>query len=409
MKRVILIVADSFGVGALPDAALFGDEGTSTVGSIVRNEPNLYVPNMRKLGLFNIEGVEPSFRERNIPPMYNTSPIPVPLGSYGRLTEASKGKDSTTGHWEIAGLVTEIPFNTYDRFPDDFIRAFEERTGRRVICNAKASGTAIIEELGPEQRETGALICYTSADSVFQIAADTAVIPLEELYRDCEIAREMLVGDLAVGRVIARPYEYFPENGGKGFAGGEYVRTSDRKDYSVDPPERTLLDFVKDGGHTVYAVGKINDLFNGIGITEGVHTKSNSDGMTQTAIAMMNVEEGLIFTNLVDFDTMYGHRRDPAGYGAALEDFDLRLPELLAILRDEDILMITADHGNDPSHTGWDHTREYTPLLICGKSIRSGVDLGTRGTFADIAATVAEYLEVEMPRFGTSFLGSILR
>ncbi len=409
MKRVILIVTDSFGVGELPDAARYGDAGTSTIGSIVRKDPNLYVPNLRNLGLFNIEGVREGFRARNIPPMYNTSAVPVPLGSYGRCVEASKGKDSTTGHWEIAGLVTEVPFNTYDHFPEEFIRAFEERTGRKVICNAKASGTAIIEELGPEQRKTGALICYTSADSVFQIAADTDVIPLEELYRDCEIAREMLVDDLAVARVIARPYEFYAENEGRGFAGGEYVRTSDRKDYSVNPPERTLLDFVKDGGHTVFAVGKINDLFNGTGITEGIHTTSNKDGMTQTTIAMMNTEEGLIFTNLVDFDTMYGHRRDPEGYGAALEDFDLRLPEIFQLMRDEDILIITADHGNDPSHTGWDHTREYTPLLVCGKNVRSGVELGTRETFADIAATIADYLEVEAPKHGVSFLGDILR
>lgn len=408
MKRVIMIVTDSFGIGELPDAAQYGDAGASTIGSILKKNPMLYVPNMRNLGLFNIEGVQESLRAKGLPKMMHSAPVPVPLGAYGRCAEASKGKDSTTGHWEIAGLVTEVPFNTYEHFPESFIAAFEERTGRKVICNAKASGTAIIEELGPEQRETGALICYTSADSVFQIAADVNLIPLEELYRDCEIAREMLVDDIAVARVIARPYEYFPENAGKGFAGGEYVRTSDRKDYSVNPPEKTLLDLVKDSGHTVFAVGKINDLFNGIGISDGVHTTSNKDGMTQTTIAMMNTEEGFIFTNLVDFDTMYGHRRDPEGYGRALEDFDLRLPEIFALMRDEDILMITADHGNDPSHTGWDHTREYTPLLICGKAVRSGVDLGTRHSFADIAATIAAYLEAPAPENGTSFLSEIL-
>ncbi|NLT47215.1 MAG: phosphopentomutase [Clostridiales bacterium] len=386
MKRVILIVLDSLGIGALPDAEKYGDRGANTLASIKKAKPDLSIPNLTKLGLGLIDGVEVLEKENE------------PLASYGRLAEMSKGKDTITGHWEIAGLYTPVPFKTFERFPDEFMKAYEKAIGIGTLGNYAASGTEIIKDLGPEHKATGKPIVYTSADSVFQIAANTEVTPLEELYRYCEIAREMLVGDLQVGRVIARPFIE---------AGDQYVRTSDRKDYAISPGGRTLLDMVKDAGKTVYAVGKISDIFNGQGVNVSVHTSSNSDGIDKTVQAMKADFEGLLFTNLVDFDSLFGHRRDGKGYGSALEEFDGRLPEIMETMKPDDVLIICADHGNDPGHSGWDHTREHVPALIYGKNIRSGVNLGTRSTFADLAATIADYLGVETTSIGTSFLKDI--
>ena len=386
MKRVILIVLDSLGIGALPDAENYGDSGANTLGSIKEAKPDLHIPNLNKMGLGLIDGVEVLEKEAD------------PLASYGRLAEKSKGKDTITGHWEIAGLYTPVPFKTFERFPDDFMRAYESAIGIGTLGNYAASGTEIIKELGPEHKATGKPIVYTSADSVFQIAANTEVVPLEELYRYCEIAREMLVGDLQVGRVIARPFIE---------VGEEYVRTSDRKDYAISPGDRTLLDMVKDAGMTVYAVGKISDIFNGRGVDISVHTSSNGDGIDKTVQAMNADFEGLLFTNLVDFDSLFGHRRDGRGYGSALEEFDSRLPEIMKTMKSDDVLILCADHGNDPGHPGWDHTREHVPALIYGKNIRPGLNLGTRSTFADLAATIAEYLGVETTSIGTSFLSLI--
>lgn len=383
MKRVILIVLDSLGVGALPDASDYGDEGANTIGSILKAKPDLAIPNLAELGLGWIEGISGIAKPES------------PTGTFGRLAERSKGKDTITGHWEIAGLYTEIPFKTFETFPAEFIQKYEAAIGIETLGNYAASGTEIIKDLGPLHKETGKPIVYTSADSVFQIAVNTDIVPLETLYQYCEIAREMLVGEVQVGRVIARP---FVEQE------GVYIRTSDRKDYAVSPSGKTVLDHIKDNGMTVFAVGKISDIFNEQGISESVHTKSNMDGVEQTLVAMGKEFPGLIFANLVDFDSLYGHRRDGIGYGKALEQFDQRLPEIKAALREEDILILCADHGNDPGHTGWDHTREYVPVLLYGAPIKSGIDLGTRSSYADIAATVAEYLSVDAPVIGQSFL-----
>lgn len=386
MKRVIIIVLDSLGIGALPDAENYGDSGADTLAGIKMAKPDLYIPNLIKMGLSLIDGV-------NLPEKTN-----VPLASYARLAEMSKGKDTITGHWEIAGIYTPLPFKTFERFPDVFIKAYEEAIGIGILGNYAASGTEIIKELGPEHKSTGKPIIYTSADSVFQIAANTDVVPLSKLYRYCEMARKMLVGDLSVGRVIARP---FIESGNK------YIRTSDRKDYAVSPTDRTMLDIVKDAGMIVYAVGKISDIFNGKGISISMHTDSNKDGMEKTIRALHADFEGLLFTNLVEFDSLYGHRRDGIGYGMALEEFDAGLPEIIKAMKDEDVLILCADHGNDPSHKGWDHTREYVPALIYGKNIRAGVNLGTRSSFADLSATAAEYLGVDAPAIGESFLKDV--
>ncbi len=388
-KRVILIVLDSLGVGALPDAAEFGDTGANTLGHIISEVPGIQIPNLIELGLTKIEGT-------------GFLPGPEsPSGSFGRLKELSNGKDTITGHWEIAGLYTEIPFRTFpDGFPDDFIKEYEEAIGVGTLGNYAASGTEIIKELGPEHAATGKPIVYTSADSVFQIAANVGVVPLETLYRYCEIARRMLVGELQVGRVIARPFE---------LDNGVYARTSDRKDYAVSPPGPTLLDHVSNAGMTVYAVGKIGDIFNGKGITVSIHTENNMDGVDKTVEAMKKDFEGLVFTNLVDFDSKFGHRRDPAGYAGALEEFDARLPEIYNFMKEGDMLVLCADHGNDPVHHGWDHTREYVPVLVYGRHSRAGVDLGTRDSYADIGATIADYLQVGMTAVGTSFLSDITR
>jgi len=384
MKRVILIVLDSVGIGALPDAEKYGDKGSHTLDHIATAMSDFQIPNLIKLGLGSIDGITKIVK------------IQDPSGSFGRLGEKSTGKDTITGHWEIAGLYTEVPFQTFpDGFPKEFMKAYEKEIGIETLGNYAASGTEIIEELGPEHEKTGKPIIYTSADSVFQIAANTAVIPLEKLYHLCEAARKMLVGDMQVGRVIARPYVM--EN-------GKRTRTSDRRDYAVSPSGKTILDHVKETGKTVYAIGKISDIFNGQGVTTSVHTESNMDGVDKTIEATKKDFEGLIFTNLVDFDSKYGHRRDPVGYGKAIEDFDARLPEIIAAMKEDDMLILCADHGNDPVHTGWDHTREYVPVLIYGKKIKAGVNLGTRASFADIGATIAEALNTEKTAIGESFL-----
>lgn len=381
MRRATLVVLDSLGIGAMPDAPAYGDLGAHTLDHIVERVPTIKIPNLVTMGLGNIQGVTGLRREA------------LPTGSFARLKEISNGKDTMTGHWELAGLKTETPFLTFPNgFPAAFMAAFEERIGRKTLGNIAASGTEIIDLYAEEQKKTGSPIVYTSADSVFQVAANTAVISLEELYRICEIAREMLIGEYQVGRVIARPY--FEEN-------GKYTRTADRKDYAVSPHGRTVLDFVKESGKRVHAVGKIEDIFNGQGITTAIHTKSNMDGVDQTIQALKEDFEGLIFTNLVDFDTLYGHRRDPAGYANALEEFDARLPELLSAMNKDDVLILTADHGTDPGYQGWDHTREYVPMLICGKQIKAGLDLGTLESFASVGATIAALLGVEKPSIGT--------
>ncbi|MGI6728098.1 MAG: phosphopentomutase [Anaerovoracaceae bacterium] len=388
MKRVTIIVLDSLGIGALPDAETYGDSGANTLGSILKAKQDLLIPNLIKMGIGNIDGVKGIEKE------------PVPIASYARLAELSKGKDTITGHWEIAGLYTNTPFKTFERFPDSFIKKYEEAIGVEVLGNYAASGTEIIKELGPLHKATGKPIVYTSADSVFQITVNTDVIPLEKLYEFCKIAREMLVGDLQVGRVIARPF--IEKN-------GEYIRTSDRKDYSVSPSGRTILDKIKEAGQTVYAIGKIEDIFNKQGITVSTHTKGNEEGVNKIIEALNNDFGGIIFSNLVDFDSEYGHRRDATGYGRCLEEFDNRLPEILGALKENDILILCADHGNDPGYKGWDHTREYVPILIYGENIKAGINLGTRKSFADIAATVADYLGVEKPDIGYSFLKPLIK
>lgn len=390
-KRVILIVLDSLGIGALPDARDFGDAGADTLGHIVDYHPGLEIPNLRRLGFGNIKGAA-----------NGRLAVEQPVGAYGRCAEASRGKDTITGHWEIAGILTEIPFKTYpDGFPSELMEAFEAAIGTGTLGNYAASGTEIIENLGPEHERTGKPIVYTSADSVFQIAANTDIIPLPKLYRICEIARELLQGPFACGRVIARPYV---------LKDGKRTRTADRRDYAVSPPEPTILDHVSKAGMEVCAIGKIQDIFNGAGISRSVHTESNLDGIQKTIAEIKQgalSPSGLIFTNLVDFDSKFGHRRDPLGYAKAIEEFDHYLPELIEALAQDDVLVLCADHGNDPVHGGWDHTREYVPMVFYGKGIRPGVDLGTRATFADIGATVADFLGVKAASLGTS-MGALM-
>lgn len=395
IKRVILVITDSLGIGELPDAGDYGDKGADTFGHIAERMIDFHIPNLRKLGIANIEGIgfeasklkEPSYK-----------------GMIGRLAERSKGKDTITGHWEIAGIMTDVPFKTYPNgFPKEFMDEYENRIGRKTLANYPASGTEIIEKLGEEHEKTGYPIVYTSADSVFQIAANIDVIPLEDLYKMCEIAREMLVGDMSCGRVIARPYV---------IRDGKRERTSDRRDYAVSPPEPTLLDSIRESGKTVYAVGKISDIFDGQGITESVHTENNMDGVDKTIEAIKRDFEGLIFTNLVDFDSKFGHRRDPIGYGKAIEEFDTRIPEIIEAMKDDDILMICADHGNDPVHSGTDHTREYVPFIAYGSVMESIPEekrnLGTRRSFADVGATIAELLSVKGTVIGESFAERII-
>lgn len=390
MKRVILVVIDSVGIGELPDAKNYGDEGSNTLLNIKRERPDMELKNMLSIGLSHIEGGEGLATGE-----YS------PEGAFGKLAESSKGKDTTTGHWEIAGIIIDNPFPTYPNgFPKEVIDEFEKLTGRKVIANCPASGTEIIERLGKEHMETGALIVYTSADSVFQIAAHEEIVPIEELYDICQKARDMLTGSHAVSRVIARPFLGSP---------GSFKRTSNRKDFSIEPIKDTMLDHIKASGLPVAAVGKIEDIFSGRGITQAVHTTSNMDGVDKTLAYMDTVANGLIFTNLVDFDMLYGHRNDVDGYADALIAFDNRLPEIKAKLRPDDILMITADHGCDPTTESTDHSREYIPLLIYGDKVKAGVNIGTRKTFSDIGKTILDYLSVEGALDGESFLKLILR
>ena len=386
MKRVFLIVLDSFGIGQMPDSPSFGDVGVNTLASCATSD-KLHIPNMIAAGLGNIQGV-------------SCLPKANPIGAYARMAERSMGKDTTIGHWEIAGLISPEPLPTYpEGFPEEVLAPFRAATGRGVLANAPWSGTAVIEEFGDEHVRTGDLIVYTSADSVFQIAAHEDVVPLEQLYEYCHIARQQLKGKHGVGRVIARP-----------FVGesGAYKRTSNRHDYSLEPSAPTMLDAIKAAGQSCIGVGKIHDIFAGIGTTEHVYNKSNADGMDHTLHYADQDFRGLCFVNLVDFDMVYGHRRNIDGYAQALSEFDAWLPKLMEKLGDEDIVMITADHGCDPGYTATtDHTREYVPLLVLGKQVKP-VDLGERTTFADIAATVTELLGVEYETPGQSFAGQIL-
>jgi phosphopentomutase len=386
--RVFLTVLDSVGVGELPDADTYGDRGSDTLGNISRAVP-LKLPALRSLGLPRVARVQ------------GMAPGDAPRGAFGRMAEQSPGKDSVTGHWEMAGIVLERAFPTFpDGFPADVIAEFERRIGRSTIGNYPASGTAIIDELGPEHMRTGKPIVYTSADSVFQIAAHEDVIPVPELYRICEIAFELIGKGMNVGRVIARPFIGAP---------GAFTRTANRHDYALEPAGITLLDRLTDGGHHVHAIGKIKDLFAGRGVTTSVHTKSDDEGVDAIEAAIETGGPGLVFTNLVDFDTQYGHRNDVAGYAANLERFDARLARILPRLRERDLLIITADHGNDPTTPSTDHAREYVPLFLVGASVRPGTDLGIRATFADLGQTIAELFDVSPLTSGTSFLRDILR
>lgn len=384
-RRIALIVLDSVGIGELPDADRFGDRGAHTLGHILERVPSLELPHFRELGLGNIA---------ELPGM---SPVETPKAFYGKMAEVSAGKDTMTGHWEIMGLQIDTAFETYPNgFPEPFIRQFEEATGRKVIGNKPASGTVIIEELGEEQMRTGAWIVYTSADSVLQIAAHEEVIPLDELYRACEIARKMtLEPPVKVGRVIARPFIGKP---------GSFERTPNRHDYALKPPRPTVMNRLKDAGLDCIAIGKIRDIFSGEGVTEAMPTKNNEEGMDKTIQTLGRPFHGLVFINLVDFDSKYGHRRDPEGYAQALAAFDRRLPEIMDKIGEDDLLIITADHGNDPVHHGTDHTREYTPLLVWSPRFREGRSLGVRKTFADVGATVADNFHIGRPEIGESFL-----
>lgn len=392
MKRVFLIVLDSFGIGGMEDAASYGDVDVNTLRSVSQS-PYFHMPNMAKLGLFQIDGVSVagSLKEAS------AEALSRPVGAYARMTEASKGKDTTIGHWEIAGVYSPKPLPTYpEGFPPEVLAEFQRKTGRGVLCNLPYSGTAVIQKYGDAHLQTGDLIVYTSADSVFQIAAHEKIVPLEQLYEYCLAAREILQGEHGVGRVIARPFT--------GPAGGPFVRTSHRHDFSMLPPAVTMLDQLKENGKEVISVGKIKDIFAGKGITEAVYTGGNEEGI-QRALEYGDKDfEGLCFVNLVDYDMLYGHRRDIDGYAKALAYFDERLPEIMGKMRGEDILMLTADHGCDPAYTKTtDHTREYTPFLMYGEKVTPG-NLGTRKTFADIGATVLQYFSI-VPQFdGESML-----
>ena len=388
MKRIFLIVLDSFGIGAMPDSKAFGDVNVNTLAACATS-PQLNIPNMIAAGLGNIDGVT------------CLPKTDAPTGAVARMQEASTGKDTTIGHWEIAGIVSPTPLPTYPLgFPQEVLDAFEAATGRGCLCNLPYSGTDVIRDYGQEHLDTGKWIIYTSADSVFQVAAHEELVPLEELYDACHKARNILRGKHGVGRVIARPFTGDTMDG--------FVRTSNRHDYSLEPPKATMLDAIKEAGLDSIAVGKIHDIFAGYGDTEHVYNKSNANGMEHALHYAKQDFTGLCFVNLVDFDMQYGHRRDINGYARALSQFDAWLPQLLETLSDEDLVMITADHGCDPSYTATtDHTREYVPLLVLGKSVKP-VNLGTRKTFSDIAATVTELLGVTYDCPGTSFADEIL-
>jgi len=385
---VALVVLDGVGVGALPDAHRYSDEGSNSVGNTARAVGGLHLPHLGALGLGHLTDI------------VGVPPHPAPAGAYGRMAERSPGKDTTTGHWELAGIVLSQPFPTYpDGFPPEVIEPFERRIGRRVLGNRPASGTVIIEELGAEHMRTGRPIVYTSADSVFQIAAHEDVIPLDELYGMCRIARELLQGRHGVGRVIARPFVGEP---------GRFRRTANRRDFSLPPPAPTILDHLTEAGWAVTAVGKIDDIFVGRGIGRHYPAANNEEAVDGLLRALAeNPEPGLFFVNCVDFDTLWGHRNDPEGYAAALEAFDRRLPEIQGALGPDDALLLVGDHGCDPTTPSTDHSREYTPLLVWGGPIRSGVHLGTRDTFADVAATIAAWFGVANPGPGRSFADEV--
>lgn len=383
MKRVFLIVLDSFGIGTAPDSADFGDAGADTLGSI-RRSAKFSAENMKKLGLFNIDGI--------------AGGIEAPVGAYARMTERSRGKDTIIGHWEMCGVISESPMPTFpDGFPEELLKKLSAAWGRGILCNKPYSGTQVIADYGREHIETGKLIVYTSADSVLQIAAHESVVPIEELYRDCEIARGICQGKYGVGRIIARPFE------------GEYPfkRTTRRHDFALVPPHKTTLDLLKGAGLDVIAVGKISDIFAGQGVTDAIKTAGNADGMEKTMALLDRDFRGFAFVNLVDFDMVYGHRRDIDGYAAATAAFDAWLGDFRAKMRPDDLLLITGDHGCDPGFTGTDHTREYTPLLAAGDAVRPG-NLGTRTTFADIGATVADIFGVPNPNAGESMKEALL-
>lgn len=385
-KRIHVIVMDSVGIGEAPDAAEFDDVGADTLGHIAKSNGGLKLPNMARLGLSHIREIDGVERTEH------------PLAYYGKMQEASRGKDTMTGHWEIMGLCIDTPFRVFpDGFPDELIARIESKTGRKVIGNKPASGTEIMAELGEEQMKTGALIVYTSADSVLQIAAHEEIIPLEELYEICEFCREITRDDpYMLGRIIARPFVGEP---------GSFTRTANRHDYALKPFGRTTMNELKDQGYDVIALGKISDIYDGEGITKAIRTKSNQDGMDKLVETLDESFNGISFLNLVDFDALYGHRRDPHGYAEALEAFDARLPEVLDKLTDDDLLIITADHGNDPTYKGTDHTREYVPLLVYSpRFVNGGAPLALRQTFADIGASIADNFKIQMPAYGTSFL-----
>ncbi|MFJ7887912.1 phosphopentomutase [Lysinibacillus xylanilyticus] len=387
-EKIHVVVLDSVGIGEAPDAANFGDVGSHTLGHIAEKMNGLTMPHMESFGLANIE------------PLQGMQATEKPKAYYGKMQEASVGKDTMTGHWEIMGLNIDKPFKVYpEGFPAELIAELEKRTGRKVLCNEPASGTQVIEDFGKEHMETGAIIVYTSADPVLQIAAHEEIVPLEELYKICEIARELtLQPEYLVGRVIARPFIGTP---------GNFERTSNRHDYALKPFGRTTMNVLKDAGLDVIAIGKISDIFNGEGVTDAVRTKNNTDGMDKFAEVVRRDFHGISFLNLVDFDANFGHRRDPIGYGNALQEFDARLPEITEAMTEDDLLIITADHGNDPTFPGTDHTREYVPLIIYSPRFNGGSELALRETFADIAATVAENFKVEAPEFGKSFLNDL--
>lgn len=388
-ERIFLIVLDSVGIGAAPDAEKYNDVGAHTLGNIANHVDGLHLPNLEKLGLGNIEKIR------------GVETVNEPRACFTKMQEASAGKDTMTGHWELMGLRIDQPFQTFPNgFPDELIETLKKKTGRDIIGNKPASGTAIIEELGKEHMETGAIIVYTSADSVLQIAAHEQVVPLDELYDICKIARELtLQEEFLVGRVIARP-----------FVGelGDFERTANRHDYALKPFDKTVMDQLKGADYDVISLGKIVDIFDGEGITEAIRTKSNDDGMKKLVQTVHQPFNGLCFLNLVDFDALYGHRRNPVGYAKALEKFDTQLEEVLTLLTSDDFLIITADHGNDPTHHGTDHTREYVPLLAYHKNTEVGKRLPTRKTFADVGATIAENFTVNAPPYGQSFLQQII-
>lgn len=390
IERFIIIVLDGFGIGELPDANLYQDEGSNTLYGIYQNT-KLSLPNMKKLGLYEIEGVKVSEKEENV------------IGSFGRAIEQSKGKNSPVGHWELSGFVTENAFTTYpNAFPQEMIQEFMQKANLKgILCNEVGSGTEILKRFGEEHMKTGFPIVYTSADSVFQIAAHEKVIPVERLYEICQVAREMLnKPEYNVGTVIARPFI--------GDKAENFTRTYHRRDFESESFGKTMLDVLKDNGKDVIAIGKIEDLFSGRGITKAIHTEGNADGIEKTIEEIKKDNKGLIFTNLVDFDMLYGHRNDIEGYARALEYFDAKLPEIIGGMKETDCLIITADHGNDPSTPSTNHSREYIPLLVYGKKLIKGVNLGTRKTYADVAATILDTFALEKLKYGESFKEKII-